>query len=72
MDYGMSAGAIQITGADGDRIEAYTAMPTGAGRRGGVVLIHHMPGYDRWSKEVARRGREAARQLRLQEHNPAA
>jgi len=24
------------------------------------------------SKEAARRGREAARQLRLQEHNPAA
>src|SRR3954451_22096267 len=51
----MSAGTIQITGTDGDRIEAYTASPAGAGRRGGVVLIHHMPGYDRWSKEVARR-----------------
>lgn len=46
---------IRIEGAGGDLIEAYLARPTEAGRRGGVVLIHHMPGYDRWSKEVARR-----------------
>ena len=55
MDDGMSAATIRITGADGDQIEAYTASPASTGRRGGVVLIHHMPGYDRWSKEVARR-----------------
>jgi carboxymethylenebutenolidase len=47
--------AITITGADGDQIEAYQAMPTGPEIRGGVALIHHMPGFDRWSKEVARR-----------------
>ncbi|MFL6163912.1 MAG: dienelactone hydrolase family protein [Jatrophihabitantaceae bacterium] len=51
----MSAGTIRITGADGDQIEAYAARPSSSDRRGGVVLIHHMPGYDRWSKEVARR-----------------
>jgi carboxymethylenebutenolidase len=51
----MSATTIQIAGAGGDQIEAYAASPASTGPRGGVVLIHHMPGYDRWSKEVARR-----------------
>ncbi len=55
MEDGMSAATIRIAGAGGDQIEAYTASPSGSGRRGGVVLIHHMPGYDRWSKEVVRR-----------------
>jgi len=55
VDDGMTATTIRITGANGDEIEAYTASPTTAGRRGGVVVIHHMPGYDRWSKEVVRR-----------------
>jgi carboxymethylenebutenolidase len=55
VDDGISAGTVWLTGADGNRIEAYAASPTGTGRRGGVVLIHHMPGYDRWSKEVVRR-----------------
>jgi carboxymethylenebutenolidase len=55
VDDGMNAATTEITGAGGDRIEAYTAGPASAGRRGGVVLIHHMPGYDRWSKEVVRR-----------------
>ncbi|HST49156.1 dienelactone hydrolase family protein [Jatrophihabitans sp.] len=51
----MTAGTISIAGAGGDEIEAYFAAPAGAGPYGAVVLIHHMPGYDRWSKEVARR-----------------
>ncbi|MDQ1721440.1 MAG: carboxymethylenebutenolidase [Pseudonocardiales bacterium] len=55
MDDGMTAGTITISGAGDDQIEAYYAGPTAAGRRGSVVLIHHLPGYDRWSKEVARR-----------------
>lgn len=55
MDEAISARTIRITGAGGDEIEAYTASPAGDDRRGGVVLIHHMPGYDRWSKEVVRR-----------------
>lgn len=55
VENGMRAGTIRITGAGGDEIEAYTAYPDGDGPRGGIVLIHHMPGYDRWSKEVARR-----------------
>ncbi len=55
MDDGMTAGTIRITGAGGDEIEAYYAGTTRTDRRGGIVLIHHLPGYDRWSKEVARR-----------------
>src|SRR6202046_1614921 len=46
---------IRITGADGEEIEAYLARPDGDGPRGGVVVIHHMPGYDRGSKEIVRR-----------------
>jgi carboxymethylenebutenolidase len=47
--------SIRIDGAGGDEIEAYEARPVEDGARGGVVLIHHLPGFDRWSKEVARR-----------------
>jgi carboxymethylenebutenolidase len=48
--------SIQLASGDGDQIEAYLATPTEQlPRRGGVVLIHHLPGFDRWSKEVARR-----------------
>jgi carboxymethylenebutenolidase len=51
----MKSETIRITGADGDEIEAYLARPDGDGPRGGVVVIHHMPGYDRGSKEIVRR-----------------
>ena len=32
-----------------------TLSPTDEAKRGGVVVIHHMPGYDRATKEIARR-----------------
>jgi carboxymethylenebutenolidase len=54
----LSARTVQVTGADGDQIEAYLARPEGesdATSRGGVVVIHHMPGYDRATKEMVRR-----------------
>ncbi|MGA5699634.1 dienelactone hydrolase family protein [Peterkaempfera bronchialis] len=44
-----------ITGHGGDRIEAYTARPMTPGPIGGVVVIHHMPGYDAPTKEITRR-----------------
>lgn len=44
-----------IGGHDADEIEAYLARPTGEGTRGGVVVIHHMPGFDRGTKEIVRR-----------------
>jgi len=54
----LSARTVTITGADGDEIEAYLATPEGETdptKRGGVVVIHHMPGYDRATKEMVRR-----------------
>jgi carboxymethylenebutenolidase len=51
----LTARTIRITAADGDEIEAYAATPEGDGPRGGVVVIHHMPGYDRATKEIVRR-----------------
>jgi carboxymethylenebutenolidase len=46
----------QIAGDNGDDIEAYLVEPTEAtSPRGGVVVIHHLPGYDRATKEIARR-----------------
>ena len=51
----LSATTVRISGADGDEIEAYVAQPDGQERRGGVVVIHHMPGYDRATKEMVRR-----------------
>jgi carboxymethylenebutenolidase len=50
--------SISIAGACGDKIEAYLATPDpdhDDAPRPGLVLVHHMPGFDRWSKEVARR-----------------
>ncbi|MDH6125021.1 dienelactone hydrolase family protein [Kitasatospora sp. GP82] len=55
MNDSLSAVTVRITGHDGDEIEAYLARPQGEERRGGVVVIHHMPGYDRATKEIARR-----------------
>ena len=56
MHDGMTAGTLTISGAGGDEIEAYLAQPTGEGEAfGGVVVIHHMPGYDEATKEIARR-----------------
>jgi len=55
MSEALSAETIRITGHNGDEIEAYVAHPHGDGKRGGVVVIHHMPGYDRATKEIARR-----------------
>ena len=51
----LNAQTIRIQGHGGEEIEAYLARPLGSGSRGGVVVIHHMPGYDRGTKEIARR-----------------
>jgi carboxymethylenebutenolidase len=55
MSDAMTAGPARISGDNGDEIEAYLARPDGDERRGGVVVIHHMPGFDRASKEITRR-----------------
>ncbi|GAA5146157.1 dienelactone hydrolase family protein [Pseudonocardia eucalypti] len=51
----LTASTVTITGHGGDEIEAYLARPSGEQPRGGVVVIHHMPGYDRETKEIVRR-----------------
>jgi carboxymethylenebutenolidase len=48
------AETIGFTGHNGDLIEGYLARPLGAGPHGSVVVIHHMPGYDVQTKEIAR------------------
>ena len=44
-----------LRGHRGDPIRAYLARPFGAGPYPGVVVIHHMPGWDEAHKEIARR-----------------
>ncbi|MCL6549984.1 MAG: dienelactone hydrolase family protein, partial [Acidothermus cellulolyticus] len=53
------AETVTIHGHGGDAIEAYAARPLRPEPRGGVVVIHHMPGYDRATKEITRRFAEA-------------
>ncbi|MFC1413143.1 dienelactone hydrolase family protein [Streptacidiphilus sp. N1-12] len=55
MSDSLTAETVRIAGHGGDEVEAYLARPEGGERRGGVVVIHHMPGYDRGSKEIVRR-----------------
>ena len=52
---GMIAETITITGHDGTDINAYLAKPIGEGPFPGVVLIHHLPGWDELYREFTRR-----------------
>jgi carboxymethylenebutenolidase len=54
MNDAIQAETTMIAGAGGDQIEAYFARPLDPQPRGGVVLIHHLPGYDEQTKEMAR------------------
>jgi carboxymethylenebutenolidase len=51
----MMAETVRIAGHGGDEIAAYVARPLGPGPYPGVVVIHHMHGWDDHSKEVTRR-----------------
>lgn len=51
----LTARTIEISGSNGDPLEAYSARPGDNGARGGVVVIHHLPGYDTGTKEITRR-----------------
>jgi carboxymethylenebutenolidase len=51
---GMIAETVLVRVGDEDFVHAYFARPTGAGPFPGVVLLHHMPGWDDWYKEAAR------------------
>jgi carboxymethylenebutenolidase len=52
---GIMAETIKIAGDGGDEIAAYFARPLGPGPYPGVVVIHHMPGWDEATKEITRR-----------------
>lgn len=52
---GMLAETISLKGYNGDLINAYFSRPLGAGPFGGVVLVHHAPGWDEFYRETARR-----------------
>ena len=52
---GMLAETTAITSTSGDVINAYFARPLGAGPFPGMVLIHHMPGWDEWYREATRK-----------------
>jgi carboxymethylenebutenolidase len=55
MTEALQAQTITLAGHSGDEIEAYLAQPLGEGPYGGVVVIHHMPGWDSATKEITRK-----------------
>ena len=54
MTDGIIAETTTITGHQGDQIEAYFARPLSGEHQPSVLVLHHMPGYDRESKEAVR------------------
>jgi len=52
---GMLAETVTIPGAGGELINAYFARPLGPGPFPGMVVIHHMPGWDEWYREATRK-----------------
>ena len=52
---GMIAETIGFKGHNGDTIEGYLARPLGAGPFPGVIVIHHLPGWDEATKEMTRK-----------------
>ena len=51
----MLAETVTIQGAKGDTINAYFARPLGPGPFPGMVVIHHLPGWDEWYREATRK-----------------
>jgi carboxymethylenebutenolidase len=52
---GLIAETTRHSGTNDDLIEAYLARPLGKGPYPGVVVVHHMPGWDPSTKEFTRR-----------------
>ena len=52
---GMIAETVTMPGHNGDLINAYLARPLGPGPYPGMVIIHHMPGWDEWYREATRK-----------------
>lgn len=51
----MTCRNVTIEGEGGTAITAYVARPEGTGRFPGVVLIHHLPGWDEYYMEATRK-----------------
>ncbi|MBL8095828.1 MAG: dienelactone hydrolase family protein [Anaerolineales bacterium] len=52
---GMLAETVVWPGGRGDTLHAYLARPLGPGPFPGVVLVHHMPGWDSWYFDATRK-----------------
>ncbi len=52
---GQIAETVLYRGHQNDPVIAYYARPLGPGPHPGVVVLHHMPGWDEWNREVARK-----------------
>ena len=52
---GQTSEVVTLTGYNGDELKAYVSKPDGDGPFPGVVLAHHMPGWDEFYRETARR-----------------
>jgi carboxymethylenebutenolidase len=52
---GMLAETITMPGANGESINAYFARPLGPGPHPGMIVVHHMPGWDEWYRETTRK-----------------
>lgn len=55
MTHNLKAETITMKGYHDDSLEAYLATPTDMTQHGSIVVIHHLPGYDESTKEIARR-----------------
>lgn len=49
---GILAETTTLRGFHGDIINAYFARPLGPGPFPGIILVHHMPGWDEWYREI--------------------
>ncbi len=52
---GMLAETVVLSGYHADLINAYFARPLGVGPFPGMVLVHHLPGWDEWYRETTRK-----------------
>jgi carboxymethylenebutenolidase len=51
----LQAELVTFRGHNGDQGEAYYARPLASGKYPGIVVIHHLPGWDEWIMEVVRK-----------------
>jgi carboxymethylenebutenolidase len=52
---GLLAEPVTFRGHNGEQGDAYFARPSRAGKFPGIVVIHHLPGWDEWTMEVVRK-----------------